>query len=60
MNNTLERLEDYFWEYFPHEIAWNELKEINLELYNELQKIGHTLVLNGRLSPSYMGRNYEK
>jgi hypothetical protein len=38
-----KRLEEYFWEWFPHEISFSELKEINPTTYQELRAIGKFL-----------------
>jgi hypothetical protein len=32
-------LEEYYWEWHPHEISWLELKEINVDIYRELKAI---------------------
>lgn len=42
--------ENLFWENFPHEISWGELKEAHPELWCQLLNIGQALVLAGKLS----------
>ena len=32
-------LEEHYWEMYPHEISWLELKEINVDIYRELKAI---------------------
>lgn len=38
-----QKLEEYFWFWFPHEIGFSELKEINPTLFLELKSIGEFL-----------------
>jgi hypothetical protein len=52
---TFEEMEKYFWDNYPHEISWGELKECNEELFNELQKIGKKLVEIDLLQKEYLG-----
>jgi hypothetical protein len=37
--NEKNKMIEYFWDWFPHEISWGELKEINYERYSELMAI---------------------
>lgn len=52
---NLKELEKYFWDNYPHEISWSELREINSEAYCKLQNIGQILVLNNLLNSKYLG-----
>lgn len=54
MKELLDALEIEFWNDYPHEIDWFELKEINPELWCRLQNIGQALVLNNRLLAAYL------
>ena len=51
---TGDPLEEFFWENYPHEISWGELKEANPELWCQLQNIGQALVLAGKLKVDYL------
>lgn len=55
MKDLIEKAEAFFWEYYPHEITWGELKESNPELYCQLQNIGQALILANKLSSEYLG-----
>lgn len=50
----LDNLEKEFWENYPHELSWPELKEININLYARLLNIGQILILNNRLNGKYL------
>lgn len=39
IKNEKNKLIEYYWEWFPHEISFLELKEINFERYSELMII---------------------
>lgn len=51
---TIEEMEQFFWDYFPHEISWKEVHEINPDLYCRLQNVGQVLVLHGKLESIYL------
>ena len=53
-NKTDEQLENFFWKNYPHEISWGELKEVNLELYNECCEAGLRLHKLGVLGVGYL------
>jgi hypothetical protein len=54
--NYLDEAEEFFWEWYPHEISWSELKESNPELWCKLQNLGQALVLAGRLKGRYLSK----
>jgi hypothetical protein len=54
IEQRIPKLEKDFWDYYPHETSWSELKEINADLYNNLQSIGLELVKYGKLNPAYL------
>lgn len=55
-NSNLENapmgiLEEYFWEFYPHEISWAETP---FQCKEALRKIGRFLVQNAKLKPAYL------
>jgi exonuclease VII small subunit len=50
----LKTLEEAFWEWFPHEIGWAEMKECNSELYEAMRAIGQFLIANGLMEAAYV------
>lgn len=46
---NLEYLEKVFWNFYPHEITWNEMDKT---VRNSMNKIGRILVQNAKLKPS--------
>lgn len=55
MTKKIDELEKFFWDNYPHETSWGELKEVNAELWCSLQNIGQMLVLAGKLKSTYLG-----
>ena len=51
---TFSQAETFFWDNYPHEISWGELKENNVELFAQLMNIGRALVLIGKLESTYL------
>ncbi len=42
---TLEEIKQFYWHWYPHEITFFELKEINPELYCKLKNYEQVLKL---------------
>lgn len=51
---SIEQVEEFFWEHYPHETSWGELREANPELYCRLLNAGQGLVLAGKLRSDYL------
>lgn len=51
---NLLNAETFFWDNYPHETSWGELKEINPDLFARLMNIGQALVLIGKLNSSHL------
>lgn len=45
----INEMHEFFWYWYPNEISWKELKEINIDLYCRLQNMGLALILSGKI-----------
>lgn len=52
--NDVNTMLDFFWENYPSEISFDELREINPSLYKDVVKIGKELVELGELDPKHL------
>lgn len=50
----VEYTEEFFWKHYPNQTSWSELEENNPQLYRQLQKIGLSLVLQGKIYADYL------